>query len=264
MRLITAVFVFLLIGITSCGKMNENSKLLTDVKYKQVEFRKTDCPAPLQECVKLSFNYPEFSTKEKSLKDSLNLQIKNFLLESMYPGIYLSSFEAFRDTVFREINSFNNTYKETPISYVLDRNVKVVADTLGIVTITMFSKRIYGESPAEEKSNYVSFTPDGKIVTASILFRKESRAELKIIAEKVFRKEKGIKEKDKFFDAGFYFAEDTFFVPNSLSIMPNGIRFQYERTELSTDSGKAVSFVIPFNELKSIAVKNGLLSPFIE
>lgn len=252
------VFCLLMVIISS-----NDRKLIKELQYKKTEYIKKDCPVPREECVKLIFEYPKFITENQILTDSINAVINKWLLHSIYPGIYLSSIEALKDTVYKEIDSFNSVYSETPMSVFLERNVLVTMDKNEIITFSLNETRQYSNSPVKKKTKGISISKDGKVINLEKLLKKGYQFQLKKIAEKVFRKTFGIEEKDSFFKKGFYFEGNKFFLPESFVVLETGLRFDYKKTELSNDEGASTSFVIAYKEIKSLIPKNSILHRFL-
>lgn len=253
----------LLVTITACQSTGSSEKLLSNVKYAKVEFKKENCPETLKECVKLTFKYPEFTTKDKALSDSIKKQINQFLLVSMYPGLFLKSFEALRDTVYKEVDSYNTHYKDTPLTVNINREASVLMDSCGIVTLSMFSKLIMGTSKPETKEVVVSISSNGSLIKLTDLFSPNYEAKLLAIAESTFRKSKGLTTTQNLFDSGFYFAEGKFALAESFAVVKKGLQFNYTITELSNEEGQPITLVIPFADLKEIINGSSVLNNFL-
>ena len=119
--------------------------------------------------------------------------------------------------------------------------------------------------------NFESAT--GKELLLSDLFQPNYTAELTKIAERYFRKQfivevMGEKENAKLGELGFSFdsgIEDTdgnthFALKNSFCLTPEGLRFTYNKFEVSDDAtGGMPSFYIPYSELRGLAKAGSVL-----
>lgn len=223
--------------------------LLSNVIYKNLNYVKSDCSGKIKECIRLNFDYPEYKSDSNSLSDSLKQHINKCLFVSMYEGIYFPSLTAFKDSLIKEIESFNVHYPDNALSVRIERSVRIEMDKFSFITLKSENSLLYGDNLPELKTRYFSLNQNGKVIALSDIVQNKSRSKIVKTAETAFRKSKNIRKGDNYTKAGFWFVDNKFFLPDDMSVTENGIRFVYKKTELSHENGEIVSFVLPFRDI---------------
>ncbi|HEX8023998.1 RsiV family protein [Mucilaginibacter sp.] len=101
-----------------------------------------------------------------------------------------------------------------------------------------------------------------KAITADDIFIGNYKAPLTAIAEKIFRKKRGIQKRAKL--SGYNFENDIFALNNNFYITSKGITYLYNRYEITAYSEGEIELVIPYQLIKNLLRPNTVVSQFIK
>jgi len=97
-----------------------------------------------------------------------------------------------------------------------------------------------------------------QLITLESQLKPNKKAQLKSIAERIFRKNEHLSAKDEL--DGYFFENAKFGLPASFTITDNGLMFFYEYYEIKPFAAGTTKLVIPFTELKELVLPGSIMA----
>lgn len=248
------LYVFLLIFIvTSCDSVKEQDK---KIEYVEASIQKQigdSCSNSGAQCFELQLTYPTLNFSEDSAGIALQDTINALLLTPIFEEKkYLSQEELFNDIQEAYIE-FKEDFPEVETKWFLDRQVKVLGQREGIVTLSFFESSYMGGAHSNEMTFYKNYLiSTGRRVTLEEFYTSAERAQLTKIAETEFRKQKNLGAEDSLEEAGFWFDNGTFSLNDNFYLTEEGVTFFYNSYEIAAYSHGSTTIFISSSALQNI------------
>ncbi|WP_214072571.1 RsiV family protein [Mucilaginibacter sp. dw_454] len=97
-----------------------------------------------------------------------------------------------------------------------------------------------------------------QLITLNSQFKPNMQNELKVIAERIFRKNEGLASTQEL--DGYFFKDDQFNLPANFTITDQGLLFFYDYYEIKPFAAGTTQLVIPFADLKDLVLPNSVLA----
>jgi hypothetical protein len=105
---------------------------------------------------------------------------------------------------------------------------------------------------------YLNFeVSTGKTLALSDLMKPGFEKQLTAIAEKDFRKRKGLAPQASLAEAGYDFDDDQFKLNDNFAVTKDGLVFYYNPYEIAAYAGGPTELVIKWSEIKGLIKKDG-------
>jgi hypothetical protein len=237
-------------------------------KYLQKNFSKQygNCnDSSFSHCTSIKMNYPSFSfTPVPFVKDSLNKYVQAMVLLPVFEK-KSNSLDELADSLIEDYKRTMKEFPEGPLNYTLERNVTVVLNQHGIISLELSEYSFLGGAHPNGVVAYNNYelSTGKKIMLNDILLSGYEKI-LNPLAEKEFRKVRELKPDESLEKAGFWFKNDKFKLTDNFAIQKNGLKFFFNDYEVGPHVMGATEIFISYSEIKQIIKKDGLLSSFIE
>ena len=214
----------------------------------------------------VELSYPVFTCPEKpAAADSLNNIVDKyigFLIYSEEEKKYIK-----RDAldIFAELERQNDEWmEELGMKMELISRVEIVLNDYGIVTLELSE---YSFSGGAHGSSYLLYTVFDinkvKRIKLNDLFNKGFITKLTKIGEEYFRELRNHEPTTNLEEAGYWFENNQFALPDNFFISKDGLGFTYNQYEIASYADGIITFTIPFYELNELFSKNSVLSKFV-
>ncbi|HPO50666.1 MAG TPA: DUF3298 domain-containing protein [Spirochaetota bacterium] len=248
---IVAIFVFFLFG---CKKgevsLKRNDNL---VKYEKIsinEFYDKDATTDSTYCNLSFFKITEI--KNDGLKDKINSDITNFILSDEEGTVYENA-DYFMIKYFEGYKDFCKEFPDIPQTWGMEKRANfmgVLNDTLSIeFNLYSFS----GGAHPNYFTTYANYNLNsGEKLTVKDIVYDGKYEELVKIAEEQLKKDKEIEAGFSLADLGYYFPEDTFYLPDNFLIKEKSIFFYFNIYEVAPYVLGPTEIEISFDKLTDI------------
>lgn len=247
------LFLFLVAAVLFCSCSNSNRTQLsqdsvnTDTAaytLKLIHENDEDCDSTLsKDCRIIDISYPEFEN-QPALNDSINKRIQRiYTTETSYPSVSEMVQGLMADyRKFKTDPNFNNRV------YSLISKTKVLTNDqlLGL----LIESYIYtGGAHGGSSLTFINWDPQArKQISIYDVLKPGTHDSLRVVAEKIFRKNEGISSSDPLKQ---YFFEDNKFVLNeNFLFTPEGIKFLYNEYEIKPYSSGRTELLIPYDSIR--------------
>jgi len=246
--------------IISCAK-SVNEEVVT--KFRNVSFSKAfdSSNVKSENFVHVKVDYVEFTqASSAAVKDSLNKIVVGYINAPVFEE-KTKTLEELAQSLINDYKKQKKEFPDFPAGYELERIVEVpyINDKLVCVKFNEYS--FFGGAHPNSVMLYTNIElQTGRTIKLDELFIAGYKDELNKIAEKHFRKERGLKPEENLENAGFWFKENKFSVNENFAITKSGLSFFFNDYEITSHAAGPTSIEIPFSELASIVKPSSFIS----
>lgn len=206
--------------------------------------------------------WPEFvGARTPEALDSLKLAVNTLLLAptgrlrspAVEPDSLMDSF----------IADWNEQRKVTHSRayWRFDRQVRVMAETLGVVSLERTESVYTGGAHSMTTTKLVNLDADrGTTLHFDDFFHPEMRDSLDLTLEPMFRMTRGIAPDSSLREAGFTFPDDRFHVNDNFAVTRGGVLWHFDPYEIAPYAMGPTDFVVPFSALRKFRREEGPLA----
>jgi hypothetical protein len=238
-----AVVVF----TSSCQKALETVSITTSSEI-LTECKNVSCPAIDVEYLFVSGN--------NTTSELINTEIQNFIIQSLYIGE--DKHEGTAASIERAMKDFILLYRthsaefpDLSAEYFAEVTVLQTFNTKELLAIRCQNYLYAGGAHGYGSVTYKNFDPQtGAFLYYEDLFNDVSAFEA--LAEKLFRKENKIPKGDNVNTTGFWFENNTFYLPKTFGISKEFITLQYNQYEIDSYAEGSITIEIPITEVKEL------------
>lgn len=249
------VFFLLVIVIESCDKLGLSDKPFS-IKNIEIEKKLGDCNSKEGRCLNLKLKYPEIEEGSEILRNSVNLTIKNFLINSMVMGAGGTDGNVMTiDTAIIELEEEFRDFIDdldfpTP-NWSIESTVDVTFSDSTYFAISMHNYNYMGGAhPNYSVSKRIFNKESGQILKLTDLVTDVSA--IKKLVETNFRKEVKVPVPISLSESGFWFENDKFTLPENIGMTNDGLEFYYNPYEVAPYAQGAIDIVLPFNKIQNL------------
>lgn len=160
------------------------------------------------------------------------------------------------------LSEYERTRAQDPeyrVKWTLDKNFSVVRNDGKILAMAFTERRYSGGAGTAETLAFVNFRLDtGESVQLSDLFVEGYDLKLVPLAETKFRTLKRIKPGKSLSEAGFTFDGDRFQLTDNYSITPTGLRFHWNKSEISSGPNSVTDLVLDWKSISELLKPEGM------
>ena len=203
--------------------------------------------------------WPRFSGGSPGVADSLDRAVQQFVLAGWGGEHKFESDDSLARTFFDEQAGLRaETGMAAP--WFLERNVQVVGDTLGTLSLALSeSSYLGGAHPNSVVRLQIRDRRDGRRLLFADLFREGARDSLSAVCEPYFRTERELAFDAALDTAGFWFEGGRFRVNDNAALTAAGVQFRFDPYEIAPYALGPTEFVVPYAALRSFARTDGAL-----
>lgn len=215
-----------------------------------------DCVAGAPECTYIRFDHPNVVDPRAELAkgaQAVTDAVQTFLSKPLRPDEEPGTPRALFDRFITEAQAANR-----PVPWFLERNAFVLRSTPRLVSLGFVERSFLGGAHALETYQFQSFdVVTGEKLRLSDIVSETRQEELRLLAERAFRKVRGLEPDADLTEAGFAFDEDRFTLTENFAIDDDGLSFYYNHDEIAPYSQGATEVRLGYEEL------DGLLTPLV-
>lgn len=263
------IFLFMLIGTSLLLNNCKNKNAYEDsAKYLQKNFSKQygKCDdSVFAHCASIKMNYPVFTyTEVPFVKDSLNKYVREMTLLPVFEK-KSNSLDELADSLIEDYKRTIKEFPDAPIRYELERNVTVVFNQYGVIALELNEYSYLGGAHPNRVIVYNNYEQStGKKILLNDILSSGYEKVLYSLAEKEFRKVRGLKPDESLEAAGFWFKDDKSKLTDNYVIQKDGLKFLFNDYEVGPHALGTTEIFIPYSGIKQIIKADGLLSDIAE
>lgn len=214
---------------------------------------------------KIIFSYPLIdSFKIPSIKDSVNLLIKNTTLTNAIDGIIYKTLQDCMEEFISDYKSLKKEMKDFGLPYnlnwFLEFKIDVLFNSPSLMSLRINKLEFTGGAHANPWTGYISIDMrTGKKVNLDELLLNPNDTILLALGEKYFRKSTGLSPDTNLLETHYEFNTGSFKLPDNFSVGKTGLSFHYNTYDLGPYSMGTLSFEIPYHELIAMIDKKRVL-----
>jgi hypothetical protein len=205
-------------------------------------------------CVTLKVSYPEFTpVPNDSRSIQFNTLTQETLLGKYDPAGVVPVLEAVRDTILGQ--RANETGPDSREPWIIQRDISVIGDTLGLMTFRIDEMRSTGG--VHPNSLQLLELVDVRAVKALFLdemLTAEQKERLRVVAEPYFRKARSLRPTDDLEEAGFTFEGGRFTLTSNVGLVKGGLLLRYNPYEIAPYALGPTDVLVPWADLKKIGL----------
>ncbi len=246
--LITIVFITLI----SCSQKIEDGEITISsenysVSYDNKTFEKKIPTSPYgQEYTEVKINYPELIESNANIK-LINSSILNQLLfDDEFNENSCDSFDEVADSLFTEYSRIKLEFEDYSTAWFIHKNFSIMGLQNNLLSLKNEVTMYTGGANAYYNVNLSVYDlNNAKKVAFEETIKKSKLGEFLIFAESQFKEEKGILENQSVKDAGYWFENDKFFLPDNFNMTDSGLIFFYNLYEIAPRSEGPIELFVP-------------------
>ncbi|SDS67701.1 Protein of unknown function [Mucilaginibacter mallensis] len=261
--LITGCFAACNAGVQG-NKQPTGTKDTLTYSYKTFKQRDADCGnSPDSTCTIVKINYPDFDGK-KALNDSVTHSfIKLFATSS---GKTDTGYNQLADNFIGVYKAFKKDQPKSTLIYLLDGHAKVLKQDSTITRIEVSGYSYHGGPHGIELTSYVNWdTKANKSIALNDIFVAGYQDKLNRVAERIFRKNEGLKDTATLNNGRTYFFKDNKFnLPANYLITSKGIQFLYNVYTIKPYAADKTELLVPYTAIKILLLLNSVVKNYIK
>jgi len=206
-------------------------------------------------------SYPEFvGARTPEALDSLRATVRRLLVAPIEDrGVPAASPATFMDGFISRWNAHRKATRSRAF-WRLDRNVEVLAETLGVVSLARTDFFDFGGAHPMMTVRLVNVdADDGRTLRFADLFEDATRDSLSAALEPTLRADYGVAADSSLTAAGFAFADDRFHVNDNVAVTTDGMRWHFDPYEIAPYATGPIDLIAPFDQVRPFARADGPL-----
>ena len=256
-RQLALILGFGLFTLAGCDWMG-NSKGESEIKPVEFETKEVihkigqDCIDELS-CFDLKLSFPELNKVDTPISKIIQDTIDHLILTPIFEDkVYQNQDELYAD-IEQAYNEFKLDFPEVESNWFLNRDIKIIAQRDGIITLSFYESSYLGGAHANEMTFYKHYNgTNGKVVLLENFFTTSQRTQLNKLGEQAFRSKRGIEPGTSLEESGFWFKEDQFKLNDNFYFDNTGIYFYFNAYEIAPYSYGSTEIFIPKEAYESI------------
>jgi hypothetical protein len=164
-----------------------------------------------------------------------------------------------------EFQKFHHDWPDAPGSWMLERTVTVMLDTLGVVTLAANEESFSGGAHGMHVSRHASFrVRDGHRLKLADLIAPGRDSAFAALGERAFRAARHIEPDRTLSEAGFFGeADGRFTFSDDIAIAPDGLRVHWDPYDIAPYAWGPTTLTLSWSELRPFARPDGALASFL-
>ncbi len=233
------------------------------ISYQMKYFSRTsgNCDSLSNNCVSVKAEYPQFrSAVQSGASDSLNNLVRELINSPVFEKKN-NSLEELSSYLIDDYAKIKKRFPDSPIVYQLERNVNVILNQAGIVSLEYSEDSFLGGAHPNSIRKFFNINSEtgGRILLSELLI-KNYKTELNRIAEKKFREARNLKPDEEFDKAGFWFRDNKFELTSNYLITKTGLTFFFNDYEVAPHAVGPTEITIKYGEIGNLINPDGLLN----
>lgn len=258
------VFVIVLVSafVAGCSLRSGPARHLLEYTERRQERKLGNCDSVGRGCVTVTLRDPVVSAPASSpLRDSLEAYIRTFLYTNPQNGETLTGIEALAESTSAQYRDLTRRFPDYRIDWYLDREVQVLTDSGGIVSLRCNQSLFLGGAHPLTTVTLVSFeASSGRRLGAGDMIEPGSEQAFARVLESAFRKARNLPAAGDLKGEGFWVEPGKF--PRSLNVgvRADGLLFHYDPYEVAPYAMGPTEVFVPFSDLVGMVPAEGPLA----
>lgn len=247
---ILVIFVFL--TIISCSQKIEDGEITISsgdysVSYDNKTFEKKITTSPYgHEYTEVKISYPELIEYNDRIKVINSSILNQLLFDDEFTENFCDSFDEIADSLFAEYGRVKSEFEDYPTAWFIHKNLSITGLQNNLLSwkneVTMYT----GGANAYYNVNLSVYdVNNANKVSFEEIIKKSKLGEFLIFAESQFKEDKGILKNQSVKDAGYWFKNDKFYLPDNFNMTDSGLIFFYNLYEIAPRSEGVTDLFIP-------------------
>jgi hypothetical protein len=247
--------------VLTVGVVSATPASVPAVSYVMKVVTKLDpaCKTTRDKCSSVTLRFPVFTRAPTAGgRQALNRTVSVFLLKD-FLGKPVKTTDAVSADFFREAAEERRVNPEIP-PWFLERTVIVAYNARGIVSLRFGEGSFTGGAHPNSWEDLASFSaPTGRRLTLKELLVPGFEPKLNVIAERHFRKERGLKPTADLEAEGFTFKGGKFSLNDNFMITAKGLAFHFNSYEIAPYVLGPTKLLLPYAEIRHLVRTTGPL-----
>lgn len=212
----------------------------------------TSCPDGADEraCAVVDLNYPVFNG---SLADSLNALMLNTLCLTIFDDVPCPDVASIAEKFIDEFKTFQHDFPEVPAGWELSQHINIVNETPKVLALAHEFYVFTGGAHGMPGHYFINIDKNtGNVLALADILKKDKHAELLKMGKQIFYQQRDIPAHQSLADAGYWFEDDKFSLPDNFSIAEHGLLFLYNPYEIASYADGMIEVFIPYADIKSL------------
>lgn len=194
-----------------------------------------------------ALNYPEFTGS--GAHDVLFGTVKNFVFGGLISGDTLAGGKDVLAEMAGEYELLLGEFPDYSFPWELQRNVDVLYNDSAMVSLRFFEFHYSGGAHPNTAQRLLSYDQaDGRFLDLSDIHRRWPKMDLVEAGERQFRMDWEIADTLSLNEAGWWFEDDCFYLPDNFALLDSGLLFLYNPYEIGPYYLGATELYIPFKD----------------
>ncbi len=219
------------------------------------------CESPDSLCAKIVVEYPVLDESETdSALGEIQKKIDELVAQPVITEEKFDSFEQTAKHFIAEYQNFVREFPDTKQSWEVKRTTKIVFNRIPILSFQHEDFSYTGGAHPNTMIKYYNFkTTTGELLKLDQIINAEKLPDLLTLAESEFRKSAQIDKNKSLEEAGFWFDNNQFYLPDNYLITKEGLKFLFNSYEVAPYSMGQIEFEIPYDKLKGMLLITSLM-----
>lgn len=203
------------------------------------------------DCPEITINY--FTVEgEETVSKKINSEIERFILSSLKT----MEEEPTANSMEKAATNFIKTYRRDKVEfpdmaseYVVDIAVRRNLDNSEMLSVEEKQYKFTGGAHGYGSTTFANFDPKtGELLQKKDLFN--NIADFKSFAEKEFKKQHNISESESINSTGFWFENETFYLPENIGFTESNVIIIYNQYDIASYADGPIELKIPIEKAK--------------
>jgi len=241
---LTVLFICI-VSVFGCKK--EQSLSFSSENFSEKEI--TNCKT--ESCPEITVNYFTVSGEE-SISTAINAELKRFIVSSLQIGenpVETNSIDEASSNFIKTYRKHSAEFPDMAAAYFAEINVRKSLNTSEILSVELQQYKFTGGAHGYGSTTFANFDPKtGELLQQKDLFNDVEG--FKRFAETAFRKQHNISEEESINSTGFWFENDTFYLPETVGFTKDNIIIIYNQYDIASYADGPIELKIPIKKTK--------------
>ncbi len=235
----------LVLFLSSCAEK-------TIINWQMKNVHQVDCPENADEraCTVVDLNYPVFSGDYSDSLNALMLRTLCFNLADDSPcesveSIAVNFIDEFK-TIPQELTGASSGWELSQTISIINENAKIIALQHEFYAYTGGAHGMPGQFFINIEKN------SGQVLSLADILSSEEHAAFLNIAKSKFYEQRELPADQSLGQAGYWFNDETFYVPDNFSITGDGLLFLYNPYEIASYADGMIELFVPFTDVHEL------------
>ena len=240
------IFSLLLIAFMalSCAKEKTTSFYTKSITEKELSI------CEISPCPEITVDYTQIRNNDKVSK-KINQKIKDIIIEGfIFEDENISAYKTIEEAASQFITDYQIDKEDFPdmaAEYVANLSVNLLHDTEDLYCFEINQYLYTGGAHGYGSTTFLNINPKtGEELSVESLFK--SQKEFVAFAEKKFRVSQNISLEESINSTGFWFEDDTFYLPENPGFTQDSIIFVYNQYDIASYADGPIEFKIALIE----------------